>query len=99
MTSKAKPNSSISFLHNPAIIAFSGPIVFFLHAHFGFDLATFGVRVIVIADEATGIEYSTAEDPISFQWIGPIAFVVNVLTGTVACWWFSRSPTKSQPNR
>ena len=82
-----------------AIIAFSGPVVFFLHAYFGFDLATFGVSEIVTTDEATGIEYSTAEDPISFQWIGPVAFVVNVLTGTVACWWFSRSPKKSQPNR
>ena len=28
--------------------------------------------------------------PVSFQWMGPVALVVNLLTGTIACWLLAK---------
>ena len=72
-----------------ALIAFCGPIVALL-ASFGVDPATFGVELIVNTDPATGRQWTTAEDPISFQWIGPVALVVNIAVGTAVSWLLSR---------
>ena len=66
-----------------AVIAFSGPLVYFLHTHWDVDPAIFNSAIIEKEDEATGKTWLTAEDPISFQWIGPTALLVNILVGTV----------------
>jgi solute:Na+ symporter, SSS family len=76
-----------------AAIAFSGPLVAALHAHFGVDPALFGVELLTQTDPATGQTWETAEDPISFQWIGPVALAVNLLTGYLTCLVFpGRAP-------
>ncbi|MFQ5734868.1 MAG: sodium-coupled permease [Planctomycetaceae bacterium] len=67
-----------------AAIAFSGPLVYLLHVRFGVDPATFGVSLKTVTDKATGEIWDTAEDPISFQWIGPVAVSVNIATGYIA---------------
>lgn len=67
-----------------AAIAFSGPLVYFLHTQFGIDPATFGTELITVTDPATGVQWTSAEDPISFQWIGPAALLVNIGTGSLA---------------
>ena len=68
------------------LIAFSGPFVALLATWFDVDPAVFGVQLITMTDPATGAQWVTAEDPISFQWIGPMALTVTMLTGTIACW-------------
>jgi len=79
-----------------ATIAFSGPLAYFLYIHFDVDPATFGVEIITKTDAATGEQWKTAEDPISFQWIGPVALLVNITVGTIACWLLSRTKPDSQ---
>jgi len=66
------------------VIGFSGPIVAVLAVDYGVDPAAFGVELITKIDPNTGLTTTTAPDPISFQWIGPIALSVNLLTGTLA---------------
>ncbi len=68
-----------------AALAFSGPLVYLGYAQLGVDPAVFGVELITKTDPVSGDTWMTAEDPISFQWIGPVALVVNLLTGYVAC--------------
>ena len=63
------------------VIAFSGPLVYGLHLAFDIDLATFNVIEITQTDKATKEQWLTAEDPISFQWIAPVAFAVNITVG------------------
>jgi SSS family solute:Na+ symporter len=72
-----------------AAIAFSGPLVALLWK-FGVEPAVFGVDLITKTDPATGGQWITAQDPISFQWIGPVALVVNISVGTAASWLLSR---------
>jgi solute:Na+ symporter, SSS family len=67
-----------------AAIAFSGPLVYLLHARFGVDPAAFGVDLITRTDTATGETWTTAADPISFQYIGPVALTVNLSVGYIA---------------
>lgn len=64
-----------------AAIAFSGPIVAFLATHFDVDAGHFGVALVAVIDPATGYVSHTAPDPVSFQWIAPIALAVNLLVG------------------
>jgi solute:Na+ symporter, SSS family len=71
-------------------IAFSGPLVYALHATFGVSPSSFNVELLTRVDEATGQTWTTAEDPISFQWIGPIALAVNLGTGYLTCRLFPR---------
>jgi len=68
------------------LIAFSGPFVALLANHFGVDPAVFNVELKEMFDPATGAKWITAEDPITFQWIGPMALAVTMLTGTLASW-------------
>jgi solute:Na+ symporter, SSS family len=71
-------------------IAFSGPLVYALHVHLDIDPGLFDVALITKGDPATGATWTTAEDPISFQWIGPVALIVNLTTGYLACLLFPR---------
>lgn len=49
------------------------------------------IRTAVYAtDAATGTRTLEFRDPISFQWIGPIALLVNILVGLFACWIVNR---------
>lgn len=64
-----------------AAIAFSGPIVAFLATRFGVEPGYFGVALVEVIDPATGAVSHTAPDPVSFQWIAPIALAVNLLVG------------------
>jgi hypothetical protein len=77
-----------------ALIAFSGPFVTLLWK-LGVDPATFNVKLIPQTDPATGRQWMMAEDPISFQWVGPVALVVNIAVGTLISWVLSRNG--SQP--
>jgi len=67
------------------LLAFSGAVVFFLHEKCGIDPATFGTEIITKIDPLTNKEYRLANDPISFQWIGPVALAVNIISGLIAC--------------
>jgi SSS family solute:Na+ symporter len=75
-----------------ALIAFSGPLVCLLFTQFGVDPATFGVELITKSDPATGETWKIVkgDDPISFQYIGPVALTVNIVVGYIACWVFPR---------
>ena len=69
-----------------ALISFSGAIVGVLATQWGVDPGLFGVELITQTDPATGAQWLTAEDPISFQWAGPVALLVNVVSGTLVSW-------------
>ena len=87
------------------LIAFSGPIVVHLAQEHGVDSAVFGVELTTIDDGEGGFKTVTAvaevnrqtgdtelvpRDPISFQWIGPVALAVNLLIGTLVCYFLPR---------
>lgn len=63
-----------------AMTAFSGPLVQWLVVNHGFDPATFGTQWKY---QLPGPEDNFIIDPISFQWIGPIALAVNLLVGSL----------------
>lgn len=67
------------------LIAFSGPIVTLLATQFGVDPTIFGVELIRTLDLETGVARVMVQDPVSFQWIGPLALSVNLIIGTLAC--------------
>lgn len=71
-----------------AAIAFSGPLVYLLYTQFQVDPAAFNVELITRTDATTGETWTTAEDPVSFQWIAPCALTVNIVTGYIACLLF-----------
>ena len=60
------------------LIAFSGPIVLWLHLNHGIDPATFGTELIPATEPGGSPK---VPDPISFQWITPVALVVNIAVG------------------
>lgn len=68
------------------LISFSGPFVAILATRFEVDPAFFGVQLKTMTDPITGGQWITADDPVSFQWIGPMALTVTMVTGTIACW-------------
>ena len=73
-----------------------------LVAWFGVDPGLFGVELMTAPGTGlltTGVEQMDAQsgnlelvqrDPISFQWIGPVALVVNIVVGTLASMLFVR---------
>jgi SSS family solute:Na+ symporter len=69
-----------------AVIAFSGPLVTLLDLQLRIPAQTFGVELETIIDKYTGESRLLAPDPISFQWIGPIALAANLATGTLVSW-------------
>ena len=95
-----------------AAIAFSGPLVVFLATYADVDPQTFGVELMTQIDPGTGEEMIrsavrelnpetgvvelVARDPISFQWIGPIALLVNVVVGVSVSWVLPRRNEVSQ---
>jgi len=86
-----------------AAIAFSGPLVVFLATQFDVDPGWFGVELMTHIDPDTAVETTTTavremnaetgvlepvrRDPISFQWIGPVALVVNISVGMLVSWF------------
>ena len=72
------------------LIAFSGPIVYWLHTQCGVDPAIFNVELINEFNPATSRKFTTCEDPISFQWIGPMSLLVSLLAGWLASLVFPR---------
>ena len=89
------------------LIAFSGPLVVFLSTNFGMDPMAFGVELLTVVDEATGVESVVSavrelnretgqleldpRDPISFQWIAPAAITVNIVTGCIGSLVFPKN--------
>jgi SSS family solute:Na+ symporter len=74
-----------------ALLAFSGPIIQWLAVNYGVDPATFGTEWILRKNQETGLMERGIVDPVSFQWIGPVALIVNLVTGTVVSFLVSRS--------
>jgi len=73
-----------------AAIAFSGPLVTLLDAQLGIPVETFGVAMVERTNPATGMAYMVAQDPISFQWVGPASLAVDLTVGTLICWLLPR---------
>ena len=68
-------------------VAFSGPLVVLLVNVLGIDPGLFNVELITKTDPASGHSWTvTNKDPISFQWISPVALVVTLGIG-----WMMRS--------
>jgi SSS family solute:Na+ symporter len=68
------------------VIAFSGPLTYLLFDQFGIKPEVFGTELIEITDKVTGEIRSSCNDPISFQWISPMALAVNIAVGYAGCW-------------
>jgi len=68
------------------VMAFSGALVVYLADQFQIDPATFGTEIVTSIDPVTNLEVRTATDPVSFQWIGPAALVVNLGVGIAISW-------------
>jgi len=80
-----------------AVIAFSGPLVTLFDLQFGIPAQTFGVELETIIDKYTEETRLMAPDPISFQWIGPVALAANLATGTLVSWILrGRGSTKAE---
>ena len=79
-----------------ALIGFSGPIVMLLDTHFGIPVQRFGVdwevkmRIVETATGPINRTYCTVQDPISFQWIGVVALLVNIAVGSAVSWGIAR---------
>ncbi len=67
------------------VIAFSGPLTYLLFDRFGIQPDVFGTEFIKITDKVTGEIRTSCNDPISFQWISPMALAVNITVGWVGC--------------
>jgi solute:Na+ symporter, SSS family len=77
-----------------AIVAFCGPIVLGLHLAFDVNPESFGTVLKSTLDTTTGMTTLSCPDPISFQWIAPLAVLVNIATGCVA----SKLMPRQQPS-
>ena len=78
-----------------AVIAFSGPLVTWLDLRWGIKAETFGVSLQDRVDKLTGETFLLAPDPVSFQWIGPAALLVNLVVGIGLSWILSRTKLSS----
>ncbi len=77
-----------------ASIAFSGPLVHLLHDWYGVDPTIFGTELVTWIDPETGVRTVSVPDPISFQWIGPVALVVNISVGCLLSLLFRQRPAE-----
>ncbi len=87
-----------------ALISFSGPLVVTLATNFDVDAARFGVELMTNSETGmlvtavrelnpvTGEMTLVPRDPISFQWIGPIALLVNIAAGIFVSLLFPGKP-------
>ena len=76
----------ISGTATAVVIAFSGPLAYLLFDQFGIQPEVFGTEFIQITDKVTGEIRTSCNDPISFQWISPMALAVNIAVGYTGCW-------------
>ena len=81
---------AVAGIATASLIAFSGSLVTVLATQYDVDPQWFGVELIPSVDPDTGQEKLMAEDPVSFQWIGPVALVVNLAIGSIASLIFRR---------
>lgn len=80
-----------------AAIAFSGPLAGVLANHGGVDPQAFGTTVQAISDPVSGASRWVIEDPISFQWIAPVALAVNLGVGLAVSGLLRSAPARSTP--
>jgi SSS family solute:Na+ symporter len=77
-------------------IAFSGPLVYRLHADYQVDTEkSFNVAVIEKTDDITGEKWMTCEDPVSFQWIAPFGLATCIVVGYLGCLVIPAPPARS----
>ena len=76
----------ISGTFTAVVIAFSGPLAYLMFVRFGIAPEIFGTEIIEITDKVTGELRKSCNDPISFQWISPMALAVNIAVGYAGCW-------------
>jgi Na+/proline symporter len=76
----------ISGTATAVVIAFSGPLAYLMFVRFGIAPEVFGTELIEITDKVTGELRKSCNDPISFQWISPMALAVNIAVGYAGCW-------------
>jgi SSS family solute:Na+ symporter len=81
------------------LLAFSGPIVQWLVVNHGVDPATFGTEWVLSKNQETGLMERGIVDPVSFQWIGPVALFVNLLIGSAVSLLVSSSNSRSSSSR
>ena len=81
-----------------AVVAFSGPIVLGLHFCCGIEPETLGTILKETVDKATGEKTLSCPDPISFQWIAPLAVLTNIAAGCVASKLLPKSPSEPAPS-
>ena len=73
-----------------AIIAFSGPLVTWLELQFNIPVTTFGVELQTTTNSVTGLTTQMAPDPISWQWVGLSALLVDIMVGSLVSWLLPR---------
>lgn len=79
-----------------SLIAFGGPLVLKLHTSWGIDPVSLGSELMSQTDSATGEVILSCRDPISFQWIAPVAITTNIIMGCIGSLIF-RSNTSPSP--
>ena len=67
------------------MIAFSGPLTYLVFDQFGINPEVFGTEFIELKVKVTGEMRTSCNDPISFQWISPLALAVTMIVGWVGC--------------
>ena len=78
------------------VIAFSGPILVWMNSEFGVDPASFGVEIKQVVDASTGKSSTQAvPEPVTFQWIAPVALAANLGSGIFVS-WLTRKKTPSE---
>jgi SSS family solute:Na+ symporter len=63
------------------VIAFGGQICHYLYLNYAFDPTVVGSVIEQRMEDLTGIPYEACTDPVSFQWIGPLALLANLAVG------------------
>ena len=74
------------------VIAFGGQICHYLYLNYAFDPSVVGSFIEQRMDDLTGIPYEACTDPVSFQWIGPLALLANLAVGMTINYLLTDSP-------
>ncbi|MCB1085598.1 MAG: sodium-coupled permease, partial [Verrucomicrobiae bacterium] len=80
-----------------ATVAFSGPLVLWLHDTWQIDPATFGTELVTKTNEVTGEVTRSVPDPISFQWIQLTALSVTIGVGCLLNFLLPDRNSKNPP--